>query len=40
MHSGKISAEKVWTVIFVPEFIEYSFIGVSLSDIKSMEVEY
>ncbi len=36
----RISAEKVWTVIFAPDIIEHAFVGVSLSDAKFMSGEY
>ncbi len=36
----RLSAEKAWTVIFVPDLIEYAFVGVSLSDAKFMGGEY
>ncbi len=36
----RISAEKVWTVIFAPDIIEYAFVGVSPSDTKFMGGEY
>ncbi len=35
-----ISAEKSWTVIFVPDLIECAFVGVCLSDAKFMGGEY
>ncbi len=36
----RISIEKVWTVIFAPDLIEYAFVGVSLSNAKFMGGEY
>ncbi len=36
----RISAENVWKVIFAPDITEYAFVGVSLSDAKSMGGEY
>lgn len=34
----RISAEKAWTVIFALDLIEYTFIGVSLSDLKGIKI--
>ncbi len=36
----RISAENAWKVIFAPDITEYAFVGVSLSDTKSMGGEY
>ncbi len=36
----KISDEKEWTVIFVPDLIAYAFVKVALSDANLMGGEY